>query len=254
MVERINRLAERVRSRGGRVVFVQRERAPGDDFAPASPGFDKDVVRRVLEKHLRPGSGGGGPTWLTVIGHAKDSLWSVDLFRCESILLKTHWVLVVMDQFSRRVIGFAVHVGNVDGLSLCRMFNRVISRHALARYLSIDHDPLFRYHRWQANLRVLHIEPVKTVAYVPLSHPFVERLIGSVRREFLDQTLFWNSLALERKLGSFRDYYNESRIHSSFGGQTPGEVSENRERQRANILEYRWRPHCGGLCQLPVAA
>ena len=91
---------------------------------------DKDVVRRVLEKHLRPGSGGGGPSWLTVIGHAKDSLWSVELFRCESILLKTHWVLVVMVQFTRRIIGFAVHVGNVDGLSLCRRFNRVISRHA----------------------------------------------------------------------------------------------------------------------------
>ncbi len=179
---------------------------------------DKDVVRRVLEKHLRPGSGGGGPSWLTVIGHAKDSLWSVDLFRCESTFQKTHWVLVVMDQFSRRIIGFAVHVGNVDGLSLCRMFNRVISRHALARYLSTDHDPLFRYHRWQANLRVLDIEPVKTVPYVPLSHPFVERLIGSVRREFLDQTLLWNSLDLERKLGSFRDYYNERRIHNSLGG------------------------------------
>jgi transposase InsO family protein len=166
---------------------------------------DKDVVRRVLEKHLRPGPGGGGPSWLTVIGHAKDSLWSVDLFRCESILLKTHWVLVVLDQFTRRIIGFAVHVGNVDGLSLCRMFHRVISRHALARYLSTDHDPLFRYHRWQANLPVLDIEPVKTVSYVPVSHPFVERLIGSVRREFLDQTLFWNSLDRERKLGSFRD-------------------------------------------------
>jgi transposase InsO family protein len=159
-----------------------------------------------------------------------------------------------MDQFSRRINGFAVHVGNVDGLSLCRMFNRVISRHALARYLSTDHDLLFRYHRWQAKLRALDIEPVKTVPYVPLSHPLFERLIGSVRRELLDQTLFWNSLDLERKLGSFRDCYNESRIHSSLGGQTPAEVSENRARQRANILEHRWRSYCGGLCQLPVAA
>ena len=47
------------------------------------------------------------------------------------------------------------------------------SEQALAHYLSIDHDPLFRYHRWQANLQVLEIEPVKTVSYVPLSHPFV---------------------------------------------------------------------------------
>ena len=46
----------------------------------------------------------------------KDSLRSVDLFRCESINLKTHWVLVIMDQFTRRIIGFCVHRGDVFGL------------------------------------------------------------------------------------------------------------------------------------------
>jgi len=216
--------------------------------------IDKDVVRRVLAKHLRPPPGGGGPSWLTVIGNAKGSLWSIDLFCCESIMLRTHWVLVVMDQFTRRIIGFAVHVGDVDGLAVCRMFNRVISAQALPRYLSTDHDPLFRYHRWQANLRVLEIEPVKTVPYVPWSHPFVERLIGTVRREFLDQTLFWNSVDLDRKLSSFRDYYNGSRVHSSLGGQTPNEVSENYAKRRADVHSYRWDSHCGGLYQLPVAA
>jgi hypothetical protein len=50
--------------------------------------IDKDVVRRVLANHDHPEPGGGkGPSWLTVIGHAKDSLWSFDLFRCESIRL-----------------------------------------------------------------------------------------------------------------------------------------------------------------------
>ncbi len=49
-----------------------------------------------------------GPSWLTLLGHSKDSLWSLDLFPTESILLKSHWVLIVMDQFSRRLIGFAV--------------------------------------------------------------------------------------------------------------------------------------------------
>jgi len=38
----------------------------------------------------------------------KDSLWSVDLFRCESILLRSHWAMVVMDVFTRRIIGFGV--------------------------------------------------------------------------------------------------------------------------------------------------
>src|SRR5215472_11883708 len=41
----------------------------------------------------------------------EDSLWSCDLFRCESATLRTHWVLVVMDQFTRRIIGFGVHNG-----------------------------------------------------------------------------------------------------------------------------------------------
>jgi hypothetical protein len=49
-----------------------------------------------------------GPSWLSFIGHIKDSLWSVDLFRCESILLRSHWVMVVMDVFTRRIIGFGV--------------------------------------------------------------------------------------------------------------------------------------------------
>jgi hypothetical protein len=148
--------------------------------------IDKDLVRRVLAKHYRPDPGAHGPSWLTVLGHAKDSLWSVDLFRCESLILKSHWVLVVMDQCTRRIIGFGVHVGAVDGPSLCRMFNHAIRGASSPRYISSDNDPLFRFHRWKANLRILEVVEVKTVPYQPISHPFVERLIGTIRREYLD--------------------------------------------------------------------
>jgi len=68
--------------------------------------IDKDVVRRILSVHYRPDSD-SGPSWLTFLGHVKDSLWSCDLFRCESATLRTHWVLVVMDEFTRRLIGLA---------------------------------------------------------------------------------------------------------------------------------------------------
>jgi hypothetical protein len=54
----------------------------------------------------------------------KDSLWSLDLFRCESIGLQTYWVPVVMDQYTRRIIGFGIRRGVVDGLALCRMFSK----------------------------------------------------------------------------------------------------------------------------------
>jgi putative transposase len=89
--------------------------------------IDKDVVRRVLAAHYRPESREGGPSWLTVLGNAKDSLWSLDLFQGESILLQTHWVFVVMDQYTRRIIGFGVYAGAVDGVALCRMFNQAIA-------------------------------------------------------------------------------------------------------------------------------
>ena len=108
----------------------------------------KDVVRRVLAKHYRPSdSGTDGPSWLTFIAHAKDSLWSADLFRRESILLRSHWVLVLMDVFTRRLVGFGVDGASIDGVSVCRMFNRAIADEHLAKHLSTDHDPLFRFHR-----------------------------------------------------------------------------------------------------------
>ena len=95
--------------------------------------------------------------------------------------------MVVMDQFTRRIIGFGVHSGSLDGVALCRMFPRAVGTRCLPKYLSSDHDPPYRFHQWQANLRVLGVTEVKTVPYVPLSHPFVERLIGTVRREYLDR-------------------------------------------------------------------
>jgi putative transposase len=64
--------------------------------------------------------------------------------------------------------------------------------------------PLYRFHQWQANLRILDIREIKTVPYVPCSHPFIERLIGTVRRECLDRLLFWTGADLERKLVDFQ--------------------------------------------------
>ena len=142
--------------------------------------IDQDVVRRILAHHHGPGQSPGGPSWLTVLGHMKESLWSMDLFRGESVTLRTHWVLVVMDQSTRRIIGFGVHAGTVDGVALGRMFNRAIrGQRGLPKYLSSDHDPLYKFHPWQANLRILEVTEIKTVPYVPRSHPFVERLIGT---------------------------------------------------------------------------
>jgi transposase InsO family protein len=182
----------------------------------------------------------------------KDSLWSADLFRCESAVLRTHWILVVMDQYTRRIIGFGLHVGTVDGIALCQMFNHAIRGHrSIPKYLSSDNDPLYRFHQWQANLRILDVAEIKTVPYVPLSHPFVERLIGTLRRECLDRTLFWTTADLESKLLDFKTYFNHHRTHSGRTGRPPGDAPP---RPVANFQSYRWESHCRGLYQTPIAA
>jgi len=214
--------------------------------------INKDVVRRILALHYRPGPGADGPSWLSFLGHSKDSLWSLDLFRCVSMMLRTHWVLVGMDHYTRRIVGFGIHAGMVNGEALCRMFKQAIRGvTTLPKYLSTDHDPLYRFHRWEANLTILGVTEIKMVPYVPWSHPFIERLIGTVRRECLDRLLVWTSIDLELKLLSLKDYYNRYRAHSALEGQTP---IKNPESTGAELKLYRWKTHCRGLYQTPIAA
>ena len=141
-------------------------------------------------------------------------------------------------------MGFGVHRGVVDGVALCRMFNRATRGHTPPRYLSSDHDPLYRFQQWLANLRILDVKEIKTVPYVPLSHPFVERLVGTIRRECLDRTLFWTVADLEMKLLEFQQYYNGYRAHAGLGGRTP-EPSTDVSSARARVGQCGWR-HCRG--------
>ena len=113
---------------------------------------------------------------------------------------------------------------------------------------------MFEAHRWTANLRLLEIDEIKTVPHVPLSHPFVERLIGTMRREFLDHVLFWNAGDLERKLADFQAYYNAARSHASWEGYTPLGFAGERTAARAEFNHVRWISHCRGMVQLPAMA
>ena len=214
------------------------------------------TVGRILRKNKHKLPPGGGPSWLTFIGHMKDSLWSIDLFRCESIMLKSHWVMVVLDQYTRRIIGFSVHAGDCDGVAYCRLFNKIILGKMPPKYLRPYNDPLYLFHRWQANLRISEIDEIKSVSGYSVSHPFVERIIGTTRREYLDHLLFFNGRDLQNKLDQFQTYYNDIRTHSSLELKTPTAMAfgEASDKNVISIDHYRWKKHCNGLYQLPVAA
>ena len=161
--------------------------------------------------------------------------------------------MLAIDINTRRIMGFATHTGEVDGIIACRLFNRIQAGRSTPRWISTDHDPLFTHHRWHANLRILGIEEVKTVPYTPLSHPFVERAIGTIRREFLDHILFWNENDLSKKLNQYLAYYNESRGHLSLKGMTPEQKVRSTVRLMLRITDYNWISHCNGLFSTPIA-
>ena len=134
------------------------------------------------------------------------------------------------------------------------MFNQIISNKNSPHYISSDNDPLFQFHRWKANLRILEIEEVKSIPFTPISHPYVERVIGTIRRECLDQTLFWNDVDLQNKLDDFTDYYNNHRVHASLDGEVPANFGEERLQSVANLGKFNWKTLCRGLVQLPIPA
>jgi putative transposase len=101
---------------------------------------------------------------------------------------------------------------------------------------------------------VLEVEEIKSVPYAPVSHPFVERLIGTIRREYLDRLFFWNAVDLVRKRKEYEDYYNAHRVHRSLGGTTPAQCAGASSAAPASLDRHAWRQHCPGLFQTPIAA
>src|SRR5262249_47575540 len=65
------------------------------------------------------------------------------------------------------------------GAAICRMFNQLIAGESLPQHLSSDHDPLFQFHRWLANLRILEVEEIKFDA----ARPGVPSVCGTADRD-----------------------------------------------------------------------
>ena len=143
--------------------------------------------------------------------------------------------MVVMDPFTRKIVGFSVRQGSLSGGNICYMDSKIASGKDWPRYISPDHDPLFNYWLWKANLENnFNIQEIKSVPYCPWSHPFVESLMGSCRREFTDHILFWSESDLLAKLLVFQEYFNSYGVHYSQDGRTPNEIND--ERKLASVI------------------
>jgi len=135
------------------------------------------------------------------------------------------------------------------------MFNKIASGKDWPKYISTDHDPFFNYWLGKANLENnCNIQEIKSVPNCPWSHPFIERLIGSCRREFTDLILFWSESDLLAKLLVFQEYFNFFRVHCSHDGKTPNEITGERQLATVNLNYFKWKPVCGGMYCTSIAA
>src|SRR5262249_52263034 len=78
-----------------------------------------------------------------------------------------------------------------------------------------------------------------------------KRLVGTLRRECLDRTLFWTTADLEAKLREFQEYFNEHQTHAGLAGRLP---DSNGPASPIRLASYGWQKHCRGMYQTPIAA
>jgi putative transposase len=145
---------------------------------------------------------------------------------------------------------FLRSTGIVDGMALCRMFNRGIRGQQTPKLLSSDHDPLYRFHQWQANLRVLDVAEIKTIPYVPLSVYRKTYRNDSSRMPGLHNVLDGCGSAIQ--VVGVRGLSNRHRPHAGLTGKTPEQPID--PHVCAKLKFYRWRGHCRGLFHTPIAA
>jgi hypothetical protein len=115
------------------------------------------------------------------------------------------------------------------------MFNRTIVGEGVPRRLSLDHDPLFTFHRWQANLRVLGVERSR-----PFSLPVSPRLSSGRSEPFgVSIWIACCSGMRRRSIGSWRPspwHYNEYRVHDALDGRGPSHTTATATELRATQL------------------
>jgi len=110
------------------------------------------------------------------------------------------------------------------------------------RYLLRDRDAIFG-DAFRGQVRDMGIQEVLCTPRSPWQRAYVERVIGSIRRECLDHVIVFDESSLRRILRSYLDYYHRSRTHLSLGKDSPEPRSIQPE-QMGRVVAL---PQVGGL-------
>jgi putative transposase len=173
------------------------------------------TVAKYMARHRKPPS----QSWRTFLrNHAKD-LVSIDFFVVPTITFQLLFAFVILGHDRRRPVHFAV-TSNPTAEWTARQLLQAFPWDNATRYLLRDRDAIYG-EKFCETARWMGIHEVLTAPQSPWQNPYVERLIGSIRRECLDHVIVFHEAGLRRILRDYFAYYERCRTHLSLGKDAP---------------------------------
>jgi len=197
----------------------------------------ESTVAKYMIRHRKPPS----QTWKTFLTNYPADLVSVDFFTVPTATFRIMYVFVILHHERREIVHFNVtYHPTVEWTA--QQIVEAFPFDTAPRYLLRDRDCIYGAQS-QTRVKSLGIEEVLTASRSPWQSPYVERLIGSIRRECLNHIIIFNERHLRRQLKSYVTYYHEARTHLSLDKQSPV-PRLIQDPGQGNIVAI---PHVGGL-------
>jgi len=199
--------------------------------------ISESTVAKYMVRHRNPPS----QTWRTFLENHVADLVSVDFFTVPTASFRVLYVFVILCHERREIVHFnATYHPSAEWTA--QQLVEAFPFDTAPRYLLRDRDSIYGA-RFRNRVKSLGIEEVLTAPRSPWQNPYVERIIGSIRRECLNHVIILNERHLRRQLKSYSTYYHEARTHLSLDKQSPVPRSIEPPEQGKVVAI----PHVGGL-------
>ena len=200
-----------------------------------------EVAKSTVDKYrVRPRKP-SSPAWKAFLTTHVTDLVSIDFFIVPTIRFKLLFVLVVLAHARRKVIHCNV-TENPTAQWTAQQIIEAFPWDSAPKYLLRDRDAIYG-NAFRQRVQGMGIEQVLSAPRSPWQNPFVERLIGTLRRDCLDHVIVLNERHLRRILARYLDYYHRWRTHLSLGMDAPSPRALHRP-DRGRVVEF---PELGGL-------
>ena len=178
-----------------------------------------DVAETTVAKYMPRRGRPSSPTWRAFLDNHVRDLVSIDFFTVPTATFRVLFVLVVLAHDRRRIVHLNV-TANPLAAWTGQQIREAFPYDTAPRFLLRDRDGVYG----NDFARIVHSLGIRQVVIAlrsPWQNPYAERVIGSIRREWLDHVIVLNERHLRRILRSYLAYYHRSRTHLSLGKDAP---------------------------------